>query len=58
MVKRDLGVARWRRNQYGPNVASLEIDTELGKLTIVNVYNPRGTSPRVMEWRKIQEAIQ
>ena len=27
MVRRDVGAAQWKRRQYGPNVATLEIDT-------------------------------
>lgn len=47
MIRRDLGPARWRRTQYGPYVASLTLDTEQGKLTFVNVYNPKDTGPRI-----------
>jgi Reverse transcriptase (RNA-dependent DNA polymerase)/Endonuclease-reverse transcriptase len=39
-------------------VASLELDTELGKLTIINVYNPRDTGLRIKEWTRVQEALQ
>jgi hypothetical protein len=49
MINRQVGAAHWRRTQYGPNVASLTLDTTLGKITIVNVYNPRDTGPRVRE---------
>jgi hypothetical protein len=45
MVRRDVGAAQWKRRQYGPNVATLEIDTARGKLTILNVYNPRSKGP-------------
>jgi hypothetical protein len=53
IVKRDLGAACWRRQQYGLNVASLELDTKLGKLIIINVYNPRDTGPRIKEWARV-----
>jgi hypothetical protein len=45
MVRRDVGAAQWKRRQYGPNVATLEIDTARGKLTILNVYNLRSKGP-------------
>ena len=57
MIRRDVGVAQWRRRQYGPNVAALEIDTAQGKLTVINVYNPRSTGPRLQEWPRIDRAL-
>jgi Endonuclease-reverse transcriptase len=58
MINRQVGAAHWRRTQYGPNVASLTLNTTLGKITIVNVYNLRDTGPRVREWRHAQETLQ
>ena len=49
MINRQVGAAHWRRTQYSPNVASLTLDTTLGKITIVNVYNLRDTGSRVKE---------
>jgi len=58
MIKRDVGNAQWRRRQYGPNVAALELDIDQGKLTIINVYNPRTSSPRLQEWPSIATALE
>jgi hypothetical protein len=58
MIRRDIGAAQWRRRQYGPNVAALELITERGKLIIINVYNPRTGSSRLREWPKITEALE
>jgi hypothetical protein len=58
IVRRDVGAAQWRRKQYGLNVAALELTTLRGKITIVNVYNPRGGGPRLREWDRIAEALQ
>ena len=57
MVRRDVGAAQWKRKQYGPNVASLELNTKRGKISIVNVYNPRDRGPRLHEWSRIEAAI-
>ncbi len=57
MIKRDVGIAQWRRRQYGPNVAALELDTSQGKLTILNVYNPGARGPRLQEWPQIDAAL-
>ena len=58
MIRRDVGVAQWRRRQYGPNVATLELDTSQGKVTILNVYNPRTGGPRLREWPRINTALE
>ena len=58
MIRRDVGVAQWSRRQYGPNVAALELDTKMGKLTVVNVYNPISHGPRIGEWPQIDKAIE
>ena len=57
MIRRDVGAARWRRTQYGPNTASLQLVTGRGKITIINVYNPRSAGPRIREWRHITTAL-
>jgi Endonuclease-reverse transcriptase len=57
MINRRAGEAQWRCRQYGPNVATLELDTAQGKMTIINVYNPRGGGPRLEEWPRIQNAL-
>jgi len=57
MIRRDVGAAQWRRKQYGPNVAALELTTKRGKLSIINVYNPKIRSPRLGEWPRIAEAL-
>jgi hypothetical protein len=49
IIRRDVGAAQWRRKQYGPNVTTLELTTERGKLTIINVYNPKIGGPRLGE---------
>jgi endonuclease/exonuclease/phosphatase family metal-dependent hydrolase len=38
-------------------VATLELTTERGKLTIINVYNPKIRSLRLGEWPRIAEAL-
>ena len=58
MIRRDVGVSQWKRRQYGPNVAALEIETAQGKLTILNVYNPRSRGPRLQEWPQIYRALE
>jgi hypothetical protein len=50
MIRRDVGVAQWRRTQYGLNVTTLKLDTSQGKVTILNVYNPGAGGPRIREW--------
>ena len=49
MIRRDIGAAQWRRRQYGPNVAALELTTLRGKITIINVYNSRNEDSRLRE---------
>jgi hypothetical protein len=49
MIRRDIGAAQWRRRQYDPNVAVLELITLRKKITIINVYNLRGGGPRLRE---------
>jgi hypothetical protein len=39
-------------------VAVLEINTTQGKLTILNIYNPRSRDPRLQEWPQIQRALE
>ena len=58
MIKRDVGATQWRRRQYGPNVAALELDTDQGKLTVINVYNPRAGGLRIQEWPAIETALE
>jgi len=58
MIRRDIGAAQWKRRQYGSNVAALKLTTLSGKITIVNVYNPRDGGPRLHEWDRIAEALQ
>ena len=57
MIRRDIGAARWRRKQYGSNTASLQLITERGKVTIINVYNSRAGGPRVQEWSQIAHTL-
>jgi endonuclease/exonuclease/phosphatase family metal-dependent hydrolase len=57
IIRRDVGVSQWKRRQYGPNVAALEINTAQGKLTILNTYNPRARGPRLQEWPQISKAL-
>jgi hypothetical protein len=58
MVRRDIGDAQWRRTQYGPNVAVLELTLPGRNLSIVNVYNPRGSGPRITEWQNLNTALE
>ena len=58
MIRRDVGPSRWRRRQYGPNVAALQLNLQTGPLTIVNVYNPRKDGPRIQEWTRIAQALE
>jgi Endonuclease-reverse transcriptase len=39
-------------------VATLELTTERGKLTIINVYNPKLGGLRLGEWPRIAEALE
>ena len=57
MVRRNVGAAQWRRKQYRPNVASLELDTKRGKISIINVYNPRAGGPQLYEWLRIEAVV-
>ena len=57
MINRRAGDAQWRRRQYSPNVATLELDTAQDKMLIINVYNLRGGGPRLTEWPRIQNAL-
>ena len=56
MIRRDAGVTHWKRRQYGPNVAALILETGIGHVTIINVYNPRARGPQVQEWQRIELA--
>ena len=58
MIRRDAGVSHWKRRQYGPNVAALVLEAEIGYVTIINVYNPQVRGPRVQEWPRIELALQ
>src|SRR5215475_1049103 len=37
MIRRDICVSQWRRTQYGPNIAALELTLEEMILTLINV---------------------
>jgi endonuclease/exonuclease/phosphatase family metal-dependent hydrolase len=58
MVRRDIRESQWKRKQYGPNVAALDITLQDRRITIINVYNPRSNGPRIKEWEKIAQALQ
>jgi endonuclease/exonuclease/phosphatase family metal-dependent hydrolase len=58
MVRRDIRESQWKRKQYGPNVAALDITLQDRRITIINVYNPKGNGPRIREWEKIAQALQ
>ena len=58
MIRRDIGEAQWSRKQYGPNVAALQITIQSEPVTIINVYNPTTTGPRIQEWPRIAQALQ
>jgi exonuclease III len=57
MIRRDIPISHWKRTQYGPNTAALQIQTDEALTTIINVYNPRGNAPSIGEWPRVQEAI-
>jgi hypothetical protein len=57
MIKRNAGYSQWKRSQYGPNVAALQIQTDIGAITVINVYNPRGGGPRLREWTNVKKAL-
>lgn len=57
MIKRDIGESQWKRRQYGPNVATLEITLRDLNIAIINVYSPRGRGPRIKEWNNVTKAL-
>jgi hypothetical protein len=38
-------------------VAALQIQTNIGTITVINAYNPRGGGPRLREWTNIKKAL-
>ena len=58
MIRRDVGESQWKRKQYGPNVAALTIALQEEPITIINVYNPTATGPRIQEWPRVAQALQ
>ena len=36
----------------------LELDIDIGRVTILNIYNPRGESPQLREWLRIEMALE
>ena len=57
MVSEELGTGQWRHQTYGPHVIKLEIQTEDGNLSIINVYNPQDNGPRIRTWTLIEKAL-
>ena len=57
MVSEELGTGQWRHQTYGPHVIKLEIQTEDGNLSIINVYNPQDNGPRIRTWARIEKAL-
>jgi Reverse transcriptase (RNA-dependent DNA polymerase)/Endonuclease-reverse transcriptase len=58
MIRRDIGEAHWRRTQYGPNVATLTLRLHKETLSIVNVYTPNTSGPRIRHWPEVAQALQ
>jgi hypothetical protein len=56
MVRRDVSVSQWKRTQFGPNVARLDLQLQGRVLSIVNVYNPPRNRTRISVWPEIQQA--
>ena len=49
--------ASWQRRQYGSYVTALWIKLPATYLIIINVYNPRDSSPRLRTWPRIAQAL-
>src|SRR5437764_5979671 len=58
MVSRSLHASQWSYQSHSRNVASLHMEIQdQRQLTIINVYNPRGTGPRTQAWEAITQAL-
>ena len=57
MVSREVNAAYWSYKQYGPYVAVLQLLLCETTVSIINVYNPRGSRPRINAWGALETAL-
>jgi Reverse transcriptase (RNA-dependent DNA polymerase)/Endonuclease-reverse transcriptase len=57
MVDRNLDLAQWSYKSYSRHVAAITLQLANGPITVINVYNPRGSGSQICAWGLIQQAI-
>src|SRR5437016_4273900 len=57
MVSNSLGIQHWTGKQFGPFTTTLRIQLEDRLIYLVNIYNPRSSSPRAQAWGAIEAAL-
>ena len=57
MVSKEVNAAYWSHKQHGPYVAVLQLLLCEMTVSIINVYNPRGSGPRINAWTVLETAL-
>jgi len=57
IVSREVNAAYWSYKQYSLYVAALQLILRKTTVSIINIYNPRGSRPRINAWGALETAL-
>ena len=57
LISKHINTQAWSYRPISPNIAKLQIATERGQISIINVYNLSDNRPQITIWGVLQQTI-
>jgi exonuclease III len=57
LVSQHIDTQAWSYHNISPNIDKLQLATDRGQISIINVYNPSDNKPQIATWELLRQAI-